>query len=206
MVIETRIKPKISTDFIKSDGSHGTRGKAEDWQTVRNRIFDRLRCMLSVSELNVHLLRGVTAYNVAAYDPALKYFNEAVKTHPELAEEIRPHIRICKRVLSIAMTKEDISYHEKLEKWKSVPRFFKFFKRLPDLKIRCKYCGHYTSYIDPEEPFPIWNRNNCEICSRSYPVPDFAWDGIDGQAYIYYRGSVSEKEFYKEFEEEYDVS
>ncbi len=205
MAIGTRIKPKISTEFINSDGSRGTRSKDEDWQTVRYRIFDRLRSMLSVSELNVHLLRGVSAYRVAAYEPALEYFDEAVKIHPELAEEIRPHILICKRVLSAKMTIEDLSYRDKLEKWNAVPRFIKFFKRSPEVKIRCKYCGHYTRYINPEEGFAYFNRNNCEICHRGYPVPDFAWDGIDGQAYIYYRGSVSEKEFYKEFEDEYDV-
>jgi hypothetical protein len=36
-------------------------------------------------------------------------------------------------------------------------------------------------------------------------MPDFAWDGIDGQAYIYYRNSVTEKEFYREFEAQFDV-
>lgn len=206
MAQETRIKPKISTEFIKPDGSRGTRSKTEDWQTVRSRIFDRLLSMLSESELEVHLLRGVSAYRIAAYDAALAYFDKAVKFHPEIAEEIRPHIRICKRVLSTAMTTEDLSYHDKLEKWKSVPRFFKFFKRFPDIKIRCKHCGHYTRYINPEEGCAYDNRNNCEICGRGYPVPDFAWDSLDGQAFIYYRNSVIEKEFYKEFEEEYDVN
>ena len=44
------------------------------------------------------------------------------------------------------------------------------------------------------------------ICVHGYPVPEFAWDGVDGQAYIYYRHSVNEPEFYKEFEEEYDAN
>ena len=34
---------------------------------------------------------------------------------------------------------------------------------------------------------------------------DFIWDGIDGQAYIYYRNSVTEEAFYWEFEEQFDV-
>jgi hypothetical protein len=36
-------------------------------------------------------------------------------------------------------------------------------------------------------------------------MPDFAWDGIDGQAYIYYRHSVTDEAFYKEFEMQFDV-
>ena len=36
-------------------------------------------------------------------------------------------------------------------------------------------------------------------------MPDFVWDSLDGQAYIYYRRSVSEEQFYREFEELFDV-
>lgn len=36
-------------------------------------------------------------------------------------------------------------------------------------------------------------------CGRSYPTPDFVWDRLDGQAYVYYPRSVPEGEFYREF-------
>lgn len=73
------------------------------------------------------------------------------------------------------------------------------------MKLRCKFCGHFTSYFDPDEGFAYIGGNNCENCGRGYPMPDFAWDGIDGQAYIYYRNSVTEPEFYREFEAQFDV-
>jgi len=65
---------------------------------------------------------------------------------------------------------------------------------LPKVGTRSCQCG--TAYL---------GSNNCAVCGRGYPVPDFAWDGIDGLAYIYYRHSVTEDAFYAEFEADYDV-
>ncbi len=68
-------------------------------------------------------------------------------------------------------------------------------------KIRCKHCGAYTYYISPNEGLAYFNSNNCNKCGRGYPMPSSYWDTNTGQAYMYERGSVTEKEFYKEFEE-----
>jgi hypothetical protein len=67
-------------------------------------------------------------------------------------------------------------------------------------KLKCKYCGHYTNYIPPNEGLAYLESNNCGICGRGYPMPSIHWDSDWGQTYIYERGSVSEKKFYKEFE------
>jgi hypothetical protein len=65
--------------------------------------------------------------------------------------------------------------------------------------IRCKYCGHYTQYINPNDPtFGFINNNNCSKCNRMYPVPNFYWDGWEGLEYMENRHSVPEKEFYEE--------
>jgi hypothetical protein len=69
-------------------------------------------------------------------------------------------------------------------------------------KRRCKYCGHYTGYRSPDEGDAYMGTNNCEICGRGYPMPSARWDTDWGQSYIYQRGSVSDPEFYKEFEQE----
>ncbi|MBU4450739.1 MAG: hypothetical protein KKE35_05545, partial [Actinobacteria bacterium] len=66
--------------------------------------------------------------------------------------------------------------------------------------IRCKYCGRYTEYIDPNEPtLGFMDTNNCSECNRMYPVPDFYWDSWEGLEYIENRHSVPEEVFYKEY-------
>jgi hypothetical protein len=67
-------------------------------------------------------------------------------------------------------------------------------------KLRCKYCGHYIDYIDPNGESAYLGMNNCRICRRSYPMPSIFWDSFEGQTYIYGRGSVPEKIFYEDFE------
>jgi hypothetical protein len=204
MTTERRVKPRISTEFTMPDGSKGTRSLMDDFQTLRGRIFGRLRNALGDDEANRLVLPGINAYNFADYESALGYFVEAVKHHPEISEELRPHIRICQRVLATVLSRDDISYRDVFTKWERAPRLLRYFRGTPVFKVRCKYCGHYTPYIDPEDGLAYFNSNNCGLCGRGYPVPNFAWDGLDGQAYIYYRHSVTEPEFYKEFEEEYD--
>ncbi len=69
-------------------------------------------------------------------------------------------------------------------------------------KVKCKYCGHYTGYINPNEDYAYLGGNNCSVCGRGYPMPSISWDTNWGQTYIYERGSVTEPIFYAEFEEE----
>jgi hypothetical protein len=65
---------------------------------------------------------------------------------------------------------------------------------------RCKHCGHYTAFIAPNDGLAYFGSNNCEICGRSYPMPSVRWDSEEGRRYMYERGSVTEPEFYREFE------
>jgi len=68
--------------------------------------------------------------------------------------------------------------------------------------IRCKYCGKYTRYINPNEPtFGFMNSNNCNKCGRMYPMPDFHWDGWEGLDYMENRHSVPDEKFYSEYNE-----
>ncbi len=74
------------------------------------------------------------------------------------------------------------------------------YSELRSKKIRCKYCGHYTEHIHPNSGLAYLGSNNCSVCNRGYPAPSIAWDSIEGQNYIYNRGSVTDREFYEEFE------
>ena len=66
--------------------------------------------------------------------------------------------------------------------------------------VRCKYCGHYTRYINPDEPtMGFMKTNNCAVCERMYPVADSYWDSWDGLEYINKRHSVPDTQFYEEY-------
>lgn len=68
--------------------------------------------------------------------------------------------------------------------------------------IRCKYCGHYTQYINPNEStYGYTDYNNCSNCHRMYPVPDFYWDSWEGLEYMENRRSVPDKKFYIKYKE-----
>jgi hypothetical protein len=71
--------------------------------------------------------------------------------------------------------------------------------------FRCKWCGNFTAYVDPNEPtFGMFSdSNSCSICGRMYPMPSWMWDSPDGRSYSYYRESFIDVEFYEEFESDY---
>ena len=157
---------------------------------------------LSAEEGNKTIVPGHNAYNRGLYEEALEHFSKAIKLAPGVEEELCPHLLICRRIMGIAKDYRDGLYDESVNRWKS--SFLRRFRKSPSLNLRCKYCGHYTQYISPNNGWG-WAGNQCHRCGREYPMPDFLWDSIDGQAYIYYRGSVSEPEFYLAFEEVFDV-
>jgi hypothetical protein len=67
--------------------------------------------------------------------------------------------------------------------------------------VRCKYCGRYIRYIDPDTPrLASAITNNCHYCGRMYPVPDFYWDSWEGLEYIKQQHSVPEPDFYSELQ------
>lgn len=64
--------------------------------------------------------------------------------------------------------------------------------------VRCKYCGQYTDYTNPNETTYSF-LDNCSKCNRMYPMPNFYWDGWDGLEYMESRTSVPDEEFYEEY-------
>src|SRR5664280_204981 len=175
-------KTKINTTFVSINGTTGTRSKMDDFSSVRARIFARLGA-IDKAFANERIIPGVNAYNQGDYERALSHFVGSVTEVPAFKEELRPHIRICNRVIHTILSSGDIAYREACAEWDKLPFFIKWSRKAPSLKLRCKYCGHFTAYLDPNEGLAYLGGNNCENCGRSYPMPDFAWDGIDGQAY-----------------------
>ncbi|MHB8405788.1 MAG: hypothetical protein ACYDCJ_10235 [Gammaproteobacteria bacterium] len=198
-------KAKVSHEFEKDDGTLGTRSMLEDGMSLPRRIFIRMAKYLRGNEGDGILIPGVNAYNTGKYEDAIKWFITVASLHSELQMELQPHIDACKRVIGTAKDGKDRLYEEKLAEWERKPSFLKRLFKSTTPQLRCKYCGHYTPYVDPLEGLAYLGTNNCSRCGRGYPMPDFSWDGLDGQAYIYYRHSVTEDVFYDEFEERYEV-
>lgn len=213
---------KITHKFNAIDGQEFERAEGEDFKTLPYRFWQRMEKNLGDNQQDIlnFLEDGLNKYNQGEYESALKCFNKATDTHPVLITELEPFIDICNRVIKIDKSEKDLlykEYRENMTKWGSRSFLFKLFhyRQKPFypfsllesvLMVRCKYCGHYTSYKHPYDGFEYMHSgNSCGICKRSYPAPSTDWDNIDGQAYIYYRHSVLEEEFYNEFEKKYNV-
>jgi hypothetical protein len=204
-------KQKVTDTYEDVDGTTGKRASSRDFRNVRARIYGRIIRQLGDHDANRCVLPAINLYDQGCYAEALEVFLEAAHSFPVISEEISPHIQVCRRVVAVPPNTEDMQYQELVQNWWKKPRLVRWLLerfargRAPTLQMRCKYCGHYTPYVDPNYGLAYLGGNNCVHCERGYPMPDFAWDGLDGQAYIYYRGSVAEKSFYREFEERLDV-
>ncbi|OGT32477.1 MAG: hypothetical protein A2W28_08205 [Gammaproteobacteria bacterium RBG_16_51_14] len=197
-------KLTVNHQFEKPDDTLGLRSNFEDGESLPRRIFIRIRKLMGDNNPDELILPGINAFNYGEYEEAEKWFRKSIEICPDVEIEIRPHLTICERVISTEKDDEDLAYERSRSQWKNVLVRW-FLRRERNYHIRCKYCGHYTPYIDPHDSYAYLGQNNCQRCGRSYPTPDFSWDGVDGQAYIYYRNSVPEDIFYEEFEEQYDV-
>lgn len=189
------MRPRVTPTFQLPDGGTGHRGSSEDVPTLHRRLFGRLSEKMTRADADGILIPGVNAYNAGSYESALSYFTSVVQRAPGAEEDLYPHFIICRRVINVVLDEQDRAYTAIRDSWRN--RFLSSL-RLSNLRweIRCKYCGHYTSYLDPMSPAYL---NKCERCERTYATPDFVWDSLDGQAYIYYRRSVPEESFYHEF-------
>jgi hypothetical protein len=160
---------------------------------------------------------GVRAYDSGQYHDAVKIFREVVRLSPQLEAQVGPHIDICRRVLASDLTQLDHEYLVRLRDWASASTIKRAiggalgFLAKPRLEIQCKHCGHFNrvekwehgeGYLSHYFTDPL----SCNWCDRYFPLPDFVWDSVDGQAFIYYAHLVPEFAFYKEFETLFDVN
>jgi hypothetical protein len=195
------MRPRVTSTFELPDGGTGHRGLSDDIPTFHRRLFGRLGERMEEGDADRILIPGVNAYNQGDYETALSYFKSAVGRAPSVEEDLYPHFTICHRVIAVVLDEHDREYVARRDSpWNRLVSLLRL-SGLP-WKIRCKYCGHYTNYIEPMAPAYV---NKCERCERTYATPDFVWDSIDGQAYNYYRRSVPEEEFYRDFEEMFTV-
>jgi hypothetical protein len=128
---------------------------------------------------------------------------------------LEPHIfyylRVCGRVLMVPLTPNESKYEHRFMATQMAKTWIETkLRRLSSLfmkdNVRCKWCGKYTTYIDPNVPtFGFTHDNDCGHCGRMYPMPSWVWDSPHGRAYSYFRSSHNSQEFDEEFEQDYEV-
>jgi len=181
-----------------------------DFDTLPSRHIEailNLPGFLKDKELTERMGYARVYYDQGEYAKAQQYLKWSLKRMPALEPYIFYYIRVCARVLSIPLTKEEVRYEAKLARYRALPKWLRWTMPGFELQVRCKWCGRYTQYIHPNVPtFGVTSSaNSCLFhCGRMYPMPFWMWDSPDGRAYSYYRESFSDDKFYEEFERDYD--
>lgn len=206
-----RNRPRVTNEF-QDIGSQRARGTPEDIRSLETRVLDRLKASMGSDRFVAELQPGITSYNAGNYNQAFLQFTK-LSGLPAVVEFLIPHVSTCTRVLKAKRSHEDSEYEVHVRDWEraSVPRrllggILGMIKK-PSLQIRCKHCAHYN---------PVWfmyhgtnslmsDPLECLICHRDLPLPDFIWDSVDGQAYLYYAHLPADYIFYKEFERSFIV-
>ena len=206
---QNAIRRSVSEHYLDLEGKEQTRASGTDFDTLTVRhheaIFN-LRGFQQDKELLDWFLWSTACYDQGEYAKVIQYLKWSLRKMPALEPYYFYYVRICEHVLSIPLAEEESYYELEMARYKALPKWLKWTMRSFELRMRCKWCGRYTRYINPDVPtFGInTSANSCSFCNRMYPMPSWLWDSPDGRAYSYYRMSFRGNEFYEEFERDYD--
>ena len=158
---------------------------------------------------------AIALYEAGHYEEALPRLEALAGENDQFAEAARFPIQAARHVIGIEPTPADVAHAATQEARGRTPAILlrKTWLWLPmavldwlrtdrDDYRRCKYCGHYSTYRDPNTTTAYFG-NQCDVCRRSYPMPSAEWDSAYGRTAIYERGSSMDREFYQKFEEDY---
>ncbi len=199
----------LLTDEYDYGGNRCQRAGGEDFETLPRRVMAVLEGIPGFEadkELIDYMTQAMNLYERGDYREAHRYLNASVGRLPAFKPHLLYYIRVCERVLAIPLTIEEKQSEAEVKQYLGRAKWLRKLSGAPLLKIRCKWCGRYTPYIDPDTPTFGFDTsaNCCRVCGRMYPMPSWVWDSPDGRAYSYYRMSFKEEAFYEEFERDYD--
>ena len=215
-------RPHLITDAYDYGGKRYQRASQQDIESLARRVAQTVQGTPGFegnSELIGYVTQAITLYDRGDYRATYTYLSACVDRLPALKPHLFYYLRVCERVLAVPPTLEEVQYEAEVRRYLGRPKWLRKLTKLPHLynrtlslyrdthlKVRCKWCGRYTSYIDPHTSTCGFDTlaNSCEACGRMYPMPSWLWDSPDGRAYSYYRRSFLDGEFYKEFERDYN--
>jgi tetratricopeptide (TPR) repeat protein len=177
----------ITNMYIDLEGNEQPRASYLDFESLPSRHIDILATVIPGFEKDKELLEklGLASdeYEKGNYEASLKYLNWLLRKESSLEPFLYYYKKICEGISLIHPFSPSI-----------------------ENRIRCKWCGTLTLYIDPNaSTFGLFSdSNSCSSCGRMYPMPSWLWDSPDGRAYSYYRESFIDEKFYEEFEEDYE--
>jgi len=199
----------VSEKYIDSEGKEQIRGSSTDFETLACRVSGAILDIPGVEqdkELREWIGYAAAYYDTGEYEKALHYLTQSLMIEHALEPYFFYYMRVCKRVLAVPPRRDEVLYEAKLVRYRALPRWLRWTMPRFEFRVRCKWCGRYTQYIDPNVPTFGFSTfaNSCMSCGRMYPMPFWMWDSPDGWAYSYYRMSFSDEKFYEEFERDYD--
>ncbi len=199
----------VSEKYIDSGGKEQIRGSSTDIETLPFRHIEAVWNLPGFGqdeELTRWMAYARAFYDAGDYIRVYQYLTLALERMPALEPYIFYYMRVCQHVLSVPLESDEVEYEAKLTRYRALPRWLRWLMPTFEVRLRCKWCGRYTMYTNPNVPFGFLGgvRNSCMSCGRIYPMPSWIWDSPDGRAYSYYRLSFTGDEFYDEFERDYD--
>ncbi len=123
------MKPIVKQEFQLPSGELAVRATSKDIPTFNRRVFGRIGKILGDEIANKTVIPGLNAYNSGQYKEARGYFEQAIALVPPIAEELNPHLIICRRVLSIEKDYDDGIYEGELDRWQQ--SLFRWFLAKP---------------------------------------------------------------------------
>lgn len=155
----------------------------------------------------------VSFYECGDYETALRKLTAFVEAVPSAIDVAWPYLKCCRNVCGTIENPADEDQERSFRRWLSLRAvlpywLFKFFFRPRPTSMRCKYCGRYARYIHPNDGVAYFGGvggNNCNVCNRGYPMPSLMWDSVGGQAHMFYRRSVTDRAFYEDIKQSFDV-
>lgn len=162
-------------------------------------------------ELQGYIWNASACYDNGFYGFVHQNLWRALKRESALEPHIFYYLRVCERVLTVPLAPNEAKYEHRFMATQMAKTWIdaklrQLFSLFMKDNLRCKWCGKYTPYIDPNVPtFGFSHDNDCGHCGRMYPMPSWVWDSPYGRAYSYFRSSHNSEKFDEEFEQDYEV-
>jgi hypothetical protein len=125
----------------------------------------------------------VRAYRLGHYEDALALLRNRVESDPEAMQVLYSLIWLCERVIATVPDDSDMEHFAVQREWNRASSARRVWLRLrgraPGDHVRCKWCGHFAEYRNPNLP---GYDNRCSRCRAMFPAPHSYWDSPAGMA------------------------